>query len=186
MTEFRFLNDKKTCKNEFEEILNKGLSKSNDKKIKINKFTKSILFNEYYNCSEHLSLSNSKGRLDTFEKAACIMIALNKNAVLKNELKNELSINTIFSMFEGTITSGKYIQTTFPSLDIDLFKNECPEDYDYIKLTLLEAINNSRCSYDKSITLAASLKFMYEFIYEKNNNLDNNKGKNKIYEKKIK
>ena len=184
MTEFRFLNDKKTSKNEFEEILNKGLSKSDDKNIKINKFTKAIIFNEYYNCSEHLSLSNSKGRLDTFEKAACIMIAINKNATLKNEFKNKLSINTIFSMFEGPIISGKYIETSLPSLNIKIFEENYPEDFDFIKDTLLESINNSRCSYDKSITLAASLKFMYEYINEKSSNLNIINDKNKIFTKK--
>ncbi|MBQ3021561.1 MAG: hypothetical protein IJD92_05005 [Bacilli bacterium] len=93
MMGFRFLTDKKKWNKEAEDCINYALEEIQKeyREIKINEIVKKKILNDYFKLSDIFSINYVKGNMDSFEKAACLMTAINKNKIIfygDNQIKD--------------------------------------------------------------------------------------------------
>ena len=93
MQGFRIFTDKKKWNKEAEECINYALEelRKEYREIKINELVKKKILNDYFKLSDIFSINYVKGNMDSFEKAACLMTAINKNKIIfygDNQIKD--------------------------------------------------------------------------------------------------
>lgn len=201
---FEYKTNKKNWKEEAETCLNYALNKIQNeyRNVNINEIVKRKILSDYYNYCAIFDCSYIVGNLDSFQKAACLMTAIQKNKILfygdnqltdigkvifskktlgkieyidGGELKAQFALNSALKMCEKPIC---YVGEKCNELkQLETFKlsqfiSEYSGEWELLKHELLVTSYYSKGKYNETLSKYLMLKNLYKYVNTKLNQMD--------------